>query len=274
MQASYSKTLAAIVDDTLRICSDFRGVGRDGLRWSRRQVTAAVNDAALDLVAETGVLKDARTIRLRAGAGVYDLPPDCLRLLRVGIDGALGKVVLPSVLAQVDLDGGAASARGKPVEFFRELLAPDQIGVLPVPAEDGPGPVTGEGIVRQIRDADGRFIPFDAGRPLRRLRGVPFRRSGGPGVVREVISEAGNLHVNFVRYPRKLEAPDDLPDSEFPAHVPKELKYGAALRLLVGSGPPLHGIKRERFTDRWRDLASGLQRSLECRGPLEGAQPL
>lgn len=276
MPTNYARDLREVINETLRLVNDYQGDGKNGKTWAWTEVRKEAQSLLLDLVRKTGILKNTQVIPLLKDQQVYDLPPDCIRLLRVNIHGYGGWVLLPREASEYDLMGSPQDESGDPGNFFRDILPPGQIGVNPIPNRDGSTFTRDSttGLLREIRDADGNTIDFDANRPLRRIKGVPFTRSGTGRLIREVISPYGNLQVTYVRAPAKWEKPNSYPDADIPEYIHKDLKYGVAARVLAGSRKPLHLLKRKRFLMKWQAVERNLQRRTEHKGPMAGAYPI
>lgn len=271
----YARKLGQIVDDALRLCRDFRAEGGDGRKWRWNEVVEIVNDVILNVSKRTGILRDVGVIPVVANTNVYDLPANCVKVLRVGINGMEGTVLLPTTVTKVDLVRNARSATGEPVEFFREFLASNQIGFFPVPSITGSTFTRDHdhGLLRRISDADG-VLPFDAGRPLRRVRGVPFEVSGQGRIVRELWSPYGNIEVWYQRNPSKMSLYSDYPDSGLPEFFHPYIKYGVALQLLGFTTLKLHVEKTKRFGPIWNRTVLGLRRVVDFTGPMTEMRPL
>lgn len=275
--SAYARNLSEIVEGAQRIVGDYVRPQSNGLVWAWSEVHEAANDTILDLVNRTHVLKDVRVVSLRSGVNIYDLPPDCLRPLRVGMHGASGYVVLPKSMEEVDLEGVSRAALGDPLTFFLDFLKPNQIGVLPIPYRDGSSMARDSdyGLLRRVEDGVGDVLPQDSSRPLRVIRGVPIERSGNGEIIREVVSPNGNLRVHFVRTPAIMNLPGDYPDRDIPEWVHPDIKYGVAARLLIYRRGKLDRIKLERFSRKWLRAATRLQRISEYQGlPGQGARAM
>lgn len=271
MENQYKRTVLQILDDTFRLCNDFRASGSDGRQWSWDEAVDALKDTVLDLVRRTGILKDSRVIPLEDATAVYDLPGDCLRILRVGIHGLAGSVVLPTSMAEYDYRRTGMSAEGFPRQFFRDNLNFNQIGFYPAPAQSGSSFTRDSdyGLLRQITDEDGNAMTYDDNLALRRIGGVPFTRTGDGRIIREVISPYGNIFLTFVRAPEFPDQPNQYIDADIPAYIHKDLKYGAADRLMAGSRKRLHELKRKKFGPKWTGIIKDIQRNCEHKGPLD-----
>ena len=277
MPRSYARTLAQVIDDTLRLCGDFREEEANGRKFTRAEVKARVNEVLLDLAREEGLLREVRTIPLEADTYVYTLPGDCLRPLRIGLHGIDGYVIQPTSVAQADFYGRAMNADGTPHSFFRDTLTMNQIGVYPTPENAGSTSTTksgydDEGLLRQVQDEDGNRLPYDANRALRRVRGAPFLRRGRGRIIRQVISTYGNLQVIYLRSPERWTDETKYPDSGIPEFLHKDLKYAVANVLLRTSKKRVHKTKRARFHVKWRGAIS-LARSYGLM-PISEATPL
>jgi hypothetical protein len=263
----YARTLGQIVDRTRRLCNDAKGAV-----WTGQEVINAINQTCLNLVRDTGCLRESALVQLQADVNIYDLPADCLRLTRIRMHGRNGWIVLPkTITVDVDLLGGCKLGSGDPWNFYREFLAPNQILVSPTPKHGGSGFTrdADHGLIRQIRDADGNTVDLGDNLPLRGLRGLPIRMQGQGGVLRSVGSLEGNLQVNYLRAPAKLELPDQYPDAGFPEWLHKDLPYGAAIELLKYRRTKLARVKVQRFTAKWLMIQGELQSRVEYKGPLD-----
>jgi len=276
LPSSYARTLRQVINDSLRLCNDYQGDGKNGKTWTWLEVRREAQGLLLDLVRRTGILKDTQVIPLTEDDQVYDLPSDCIRLTRVNIHGYSGFILLPRQMSEDDLVGRTQDESGYPTRFFRDILPPGQIGVHPIPNQDGSSFTrdSNTGLLRQIKDADGNYIEYDANRPLRRISGVPFTRRGRGRIIREVISPYGNIQVTFIRVPDLWVKPAAYPDSDIPEYIHKDLKYGIAARLLMGSKKKIHILKRKRFGLKWRTVIGNLQRHTEYKGPMQEAYPI
>ena len=274
MPSLYAKTLSQVVNDTLRYCNDYRGEEENGFTWLRSEVIARANDLLLELVQKTGILRDTQTIPLKKDINIYDLPPDCIRPLRFMIHGLGGNIVLPRTMSELDLQGQPLAVKGDPYYFLRDHLAPSQVAFFPTPYRTGSTFTRDSdyGLLRQIKDADGNLLPFDANLPLRRIRGVPFVRRGNGGIIREVISTYGNMQVTFVRAPEKWGDPEKYPDSDIPDWIHPHLKYGVAEKVLISSKRPLHALKLQRAVLKWAAARFELQRHCDYLGPMAGME--
>jgi len=275
MASAYAKTVRMMVNDTLRLCADYYGDGQDGRNWMWSEAQAAVKDAVFNMTRETEVLKESSLVPLTENVAVYDLPPNCLRILRVGIHGLAGRVVLPRAMAEYDYQQKNTSATGFPYEFFRDILSPNQIGVYPTPSQTG-GDFTRDsdyGLLRQLTDADGARIPFDGNRALRRLAGVPFTRTGSGNIIREIIAPYGNLFLTYVRTPEFPTNPDHFIDSGIPEYVHKDIRYGAALLLLPQQSTTVTAMKVKKFAYKWKDAKFRLMTRSRHKGPNDSLRP-
>jgi hypothetical protein len=271
----YSKTLDSIMLATHRLCGDAipNGSHYDGRIWRWQEVAYAINRATLEAVDRAGGLRSARVIPLTEGVGVYDLPEDCLRLLRVNMHGMDGWIVLPTSLTELDLAQSCRVATGDPVNFYREFLKSNQIGVLPIPGRDGStfDRDSPYGLLRQVKDEDGNLMPFDDNLPLRGIRGVPFERSGDGSIIREIISPYGNLSIHYVRSPAKMVNLDDYPDSGIPEWFHRYLAYGASVFLMRYRRDKLSQMKVKIFGVKWSKATRRLQTQIEYAGPMSNA---
>jgi len=272
MTNPYARTVLQIADDSLRLCSDFRVSGSDGRQWSWDEVITALKDTVLDLIRRTGILKQYRTIPLEEDTAIYNLPGDCIRILRVGIHGLSGAVVLPRSMAEYDYSDHAMVDTGFPSQFFKDNLNFNQIGFYPTPAQPGSTSTRDSdyGLLCRVVDEDGNALAYDADLPLRRISGVPFTRTGDGGIIREIISPYGNIHLLFVRAPEIPDNPNHYIDKDIPVYIQKDLKYGVADRLMAGSRKKLHLAKRKKFGPKWAGIVKDLQRRCEHKGPLDG----
>jgi len=257
MDSGLSRTLRQIGDATLRLVGDYEASGHDGQVWfTWSDVVLAVNRALLDLARESGCLRRRAVVAVTEDVNVYDLPSDCLRLLRLSLHGREGWAVTPISLQGAAYQGGLLTASGDPARFFRDLLEPNQIAVWPIPYRSGSTFTrdSDTGMVRGIRDAAGNYLPYDANRPLRRVTGVPFTRSGDGQIVREVVPSAGNLVADYIRTPRAMEQREEYPD--VPAWIQPRLCHGAARELLMGPRGrkvTVGQVRLQRASIRWAE---------------------
>lgn len=275
MASAYAKTVRTIVNDTFRICGDYCGDGQDGKYWLWDEVHAAVKDAVFNLVRSTGILKESTVIALQENIAVYDLPPNCIRVLRVGIHGLSGKVVLPRSQAEYDYKQQNMAAQGFPYEFFRDILSPGQIGVYPTPDRSGSSFSRDSeyGLLRQLTDAAGNSLPFDDNRALRRVAGVPFVRSGTGNIIREIFSPYGNLFLTFVRTPAFPSNPDQHIDSDIPEYIHKDIKYGAAEMLLRVKRTKIAEIKLKKYSFKWKQACTQIKNLTSYKGVNDNMTP-
>ena len=277
MPSPYARTLLQVIDDALRLCNDYQSSGSDGWAFTWSEARRCTQDMLLEMVRRTGVLKDSRVIFLQEDVQVYDLPPECIRILRVGINNRTGTVLVPTSIAERDYEALARSSEGEPNRFYRDhTLAPNQVGFIPTPGRDGSSFTrdTDYGLLRRIVGEDGGALPFDANLALRRVSGIPFSRSGSGRIIRELISLYGNAYVTYVRAPEKWDRPQTYPDPDLPTYIHKDMKYGTAERLLRGSKSRAHQFKQKLFSVIWEGVILTMQRLSEHQGPNAGAKPL
>jgi len=279
MSSAYALTLREVIDDALRYCNDFKAVGADGHFWTRAEVKTYANNALIDLVRRTGILKETRTIVLTKDIAVYTFPTNCTRPLRIVINGLDGTVLLPASMSDLDIIGYPTNVSGTPYRFIRDTLGPNQFAVFYAPNETGSQPTgtaAGAGLLRQVSDEDGNMLPYDATSALRWVRGVPFTRTGTAGVIRELVNTAGNLQVTYVRMPEEWDDFDQAPDSEIPDYIHARIKYGMAEIMIppMLSRHPWLAKKLDRASRKWKKLLEDLQRNSEHLGPMSSFTPL
>lgn len=280
MASAWRRSIGEIVDDTLRLCSDFRGTGLPGRTFTVEEVVRVANQVLLNLVSNEVLLKNTAIIQLLDGTYIYDLPPDCIRPLRFAMHGLGGTVILPLSVTQCDLMGVNRTTEGDPENFYREFLAPNQVGFTPTPSQGGSTSTRDSdyGLLRDVYDADGHIDIDPTGEgPIRRIRGVPFVRAGTSRVVRDIISPYGNVEVTYVRTPEKWLRDyrfDRYPDVGIPVWLHKDLKYGIAAELMKGSKRPLHWLKIDRMNAVWRTVIVRLRYFLHHVGPMSHVRPL
>jgi len=272
MPSAYARTIRQIINDTLRLCGDYQGDGQDGMQWLWTEMLRELKDTALEFVRRTGMLKEYRIITLSNGTAIYDLPGDCVRILRVGIHGLSGTIVLPRSMAEYDYMQSAPSDRGYPREFFKDNLQPHQIGFWPTPNSSGSTFTRDSdyGLLRRVVDENGNELTYAGNDALRRISGVPFVRSGRGNIIREVISPYGNILLLFVRAPEFPELPDQYIDDDIPDFYHKDFKYGVACRLMRGSRKKIHAMKLKKFQPVWDRTIKQAQRYSEHKGPMDG----
>lgn len=270
----FARTLSQIIDDTLRLCGDFREAGSPGRRWDRGEVEVVLKHAILELARNTGVLKDTAVIELEEDVTVYSLPDECMRLLRVSFGGKNGYVLFPTSITEVDLVCGALHGTGAAMTYFREFLSPDEIGILPAPSADGSA-FTGagthpEGFLRDVTDEDGDDATItNSPRPIRRMDGERFRRSGpdASGFLRDVKSRENNVEIDFIRYPREN---GKYPDQSIPEWIHPKLKYLVAFRLLSGAKGKVDRHRKLRYRTIWNYWMEKFSEMYDSAGPMEG----
>ena len=234
------------------------------------------NEKMLELIKLSGALKAVQTIPLEEDVNICDLPPDCIMPLRFSMHGIDGYVLTHKSISELDILGGSRTTEGDPYTFYREFLEPNQVGVMPIPSRDGSTFIRSytTGLLRQIKDADG-YIPFDDNKPLRRITGVPFQRSGTGQIIREVISPFGNLVVHYIRAPKIIGTNEmEYPDSAIPEIVHHRIRYGVAYELLKGSKKKVHKLKQQAFGMKWLATIKRLKRIVESVGPTSELRPL
>ncbi len=253
MALEHRQTLAQVVNRTLALCGDYRQDGYDGDWFDRVQVRLVLTRIHLELARRTGALRGAAVIPLEEGVRVYNLPYNCISIIRVSMHGATGKIMFPKSAKSIEIRGANLTEAGEPYQFYRDFLAHDQIGVIPTPDADGATvEQTGTyGVMRSMRDADGNLIRFDADAPPRRIAGVPSSATGGTGLIRGVVSTYGNLYMNYVRAPSKWDGEDDYPDTGLPTFTHQYFRFAAAAELLKTSPSKEHKAKVKTFNHLW-----------------------
>lgn len=248
---SYDRTLRRIIDDTLRLCGDFRGSGRDGRKHAWTEVRDAVTACLLQVGSETGLTRGIRVIQLVAGQSIYDLPEDCLGVVSVTLHGlSSGVVVFPYALRDLDYMGVSTAAAGTPAAYYRETLASNQIAVVPVAGKTGSGfTVEGEGTALvSVADEDGDRLAYDEDVPLAAVGGdVSFYAAGDGGILSALWPADGNLVIVYHRVPDCPVSGSDEVDVRVPYPLVKAIKFGAALRLGGAQAQ-----KNALFEYRWR----------------------
>jgi len=276
MTIVYSKTVRQIVDDTLRLCGDFRGAGRNGRDYSWAEARDAVKACVLQLAVETGLLKDTRVIPLVLGQAVYDLPVDCLGIVSISLNGLqTGRLILPASLASLDYAGVGVSDAGDPWGFYRSTLAFNQVAVVPTAGVSGSSfTATGDGpVIRSVSDGDD-VLPFDGEDPLAAVTGGVFSAGGDGGLLVGLWPTAGNLVVVYHRTPDFPDLPSGTIDRHIPYHVAAKIKYGAAERLLKNSKVSFHQAKASVFGRWWRDVVRMGVGVATRRGNVDDMRPL
>ncbi len=272
----FARTFWQIVDDSLRLCGDFKASRKDGYFWTRSEVRSITNEKMLELIKLSGGLKSTRTVPLVVDVNIYDLPGDCIMPLRFGMNGLDGYVLLHKSITEFDLNGDVRTSEGDPLTFFREFLAPNQFGVMPIPSQTGSTWTrdSAYGLLREIKDADG-YITFDEGRPLREIKGVPFVRTGDGQIIRDVISQYGNVQVHYIRAPKIMGADESpYPDEAIPEFLHYRIAYGTAWELLKASRKKAHRAKVGIFGGKWIETINRFQRTVEHTGPMNDVRPL
>ena len=250
----YARTLTQLTVKTLRLTGDFQGEAKDGRRFSWEEAGAAVNDTVLDIARDMELLKAWGIVTLAADISVYDLPGDCLRLLRVAMHGAEGYVISPASMEKMDFIDGAVSVEGDAMAFFRQMLLPNQLGVVPIPKNAGsvytPNPATAHGIIRILTE-DGAEVATVGTGALRDVRGARFTRVGDGRIVRAIKSTHGNLLINYARSPVRMNTGEDYPDPDFPEWMHKDIPFLVARNLLRNKSDKVSQLKTKAFDSKW-----------------------
>jgi hypothetical protein len=137
--ATHALLLRDIINQTLRMCQDYFGEGYiAGRTWTRAQVIIAINQALLEWSRVTGFLRGEDTVNLTEGTKTYDLPDDCLQLLRVAFydDNACAWVGEPTNITDRDLASLPITGSSVPIKFFLEHLAYSKFGFQPNVGDD------------------------------------------------------------------------------------------------------------------------------------------
>jgi len=271
---TYEKNLRQLVNLTLRLVNDYRGDYKNGKSFTVAEVITAVNDAILELVISTGVLKNVSLIIPTEDVQVYTLPADCLRPIQLKFNGLEGTLLLPKQVSQYDYERDPISDVGDPVTFYRDKgLAYNQIGFVPIPGEDGSQAATASaGLLRRVSDGTDN-LTYDANRALRRVTGAPIEYGGSGRIVRGLASNEGNIQVHYVRNPALMAKAKDYPDTDLPTWIHKDIKFGAGRRLLRGSRVKIHAIKGVVCTNKWQMLKFRLMELTQETGPLTAGRP-
>ena len=276
MACSYRHTVRRMVDDTLRLCGDFRGSGKDGRVWTWAEVRDAVRETVVDFARDSWVLKDFAVIPLMDGVGEYDLPSDCTAVIGWMLNGITGGTLLfPTALSVMDYGGITRSSSGSPGYVYRDSLPYNTFGVTPIPGSDGSTWDGGddEVLVASVEDEDGELLPYESEDALVGIDGGGFVLSGSGAVVSEVRSLYGNVLLVYVRDPEFPVSPDGYIDDSIPYRVHKDVKYGAAAKLL-GFGDVYHSVKAEYFGTKWQGVVANARVSAERRGNVLEVMPV
>jgi hypothetical protein len=276
MANPYARTVRQILNDAFRLVNDYRSDGSDGRTWTWAEMTEALKDTLLDFVRRTEMLKAVRIIPLVADTYIYDLPPDCLRILRMAIHGRPGTLVLPRSMAEYDHTGTPLTDAGFPTDFFRDTLNPDQVGFYPIPSQDGSTTTLDSdyGLIRRIIDEDGNELAMDDDAALRDISPSLMTRLGDGEILRDVISDYGNVQIGFVRAPEYPARVDDCFDADIPVYLHKDFKYGTAARILTGASKRLHRLKHARFAAKWEAVVRTAKRNAQHKGAGDDMRPL
>lgn len=250
MPAWYARTLGQIVDDTLRLCVDFRGAGQDGRVWTRSEVIEAVNSVVLNQVKKTAPLKTSAIIQLQEGISVYDLPIDCILPLRFvfGSSSTVETLMTPKSRTEFDLVGQQLNMEGVPSSFTNEFVEVRKFVVSPAPQRGSLDVVVAE---------DGELVIVDD----------EYLISGQPPLL-------DNVKVYYVRSPSLLSNESSYPDSAFPEFAHHWIKYGAAQELMRHSRKPLHQKKSVVFYKKWIAASMRLSSIMVKSGPMDDLRPL
>lgn len=269
----YRKSVAAVIDDTLRICGDFRGKGRDGRRWTWSEVHDVMKYIVFRAVRDYGFLKRVAVVRLVAGQSVYDMPADCIRVLSATLFGFNGQAVLPGSVNDLDYMGQPVSQSGSVSTFYRDMLTDRQVGVYPAPGESGSTFTADspDGLIREI--VEGAAYLDNTGLPLRYVDGAVFL--GDNGITRSVTDPSGNMVVCYIRVPEWPNNPHDGLEDGVPVWLDKDIKYGVAEFLLKSRPFPtaLDSAKSVRFGHKWTAALMSAQHLSTRIGALEDVKP-
>ncbi|MEM5787632.1 MAG: hypothetical protein AAGU11_09955 [Syntrophobacteraceae bacterium] len=265
MRTIYARNLAQIIDGTLRLCGDFVRPGGNGRKYARDEITSVANDALLNTVRDLGLLKEWGIIQLTKDIAIYQLPPDCLRPLRLCYHGtSRAYIVLPASLNQIDLYGGTMTATGSLTSFFRDHLAYNQIAVLPVPSASGSATTASPDTYGLLRGATGDIAIDPGSGALRSVGGMDqFIRMGSGSIVRGIASPDGNIEINYLRSPRKMILEDDYPDEDIPDWIHPDLKFLIAAKILAYKRDRISRVKAGAFANKWLARSGDFRKWIE-----------
>ena len=137
----YRKSLTDLIVKTRLLLGD-----PSGERWTTARVTEALNFACLEFAIETECIKDDVEIQLLENQWSYDIKQAAetgtsLKIfgwpVRVGINGTESPALMPTSSHVTDYAGLASINAGTSETFHNNLLTYGEIGVLPIPSEDG-----------------------------------------------------------------------------------------------------------------------------------------
>lgn len=235
MPSYYARTALQIIDGAFRLCLDYRGSGADGRIWKRTEALDEFNFTLIDLAKNTGILRGTQLIQIVAGTNIYNLPTDCIRPTRFVMNGDLsGEFLLPTSMTRVDLLRMPMTPQGNPRRFYKEFLAPNQIGFMPVPSQSG-ATVTG---------------------------------------TTDLTDTLGNVQVWYIRVPTVVTGTASYPDIGIPEFIHLWIKYGVAARMCMYSKTKIHQEKLKRFTLVWRMAVNRVKRLGMWQGPIQEVRPL
>lgn len=139
--SGYKRTLADLMVKTRIILGD-----PSGERWSDTRVIEALNFAALEFAVETECIKDEIEVQTLENQWVYDL----IELIeangtakpygwisRVGYSGTQSPALQPSTIHVRDISGMPSTTAGTSSLFHLDMLNYGEVGILPIPGEDG-----------------------------------------------------------------------------------------------------------------------------------------
>ncbi len=139
--SAYRKDVAALIVKTRLLLGD-----PSGERWTSAQIIEALNFAALEFAIETECIQDEIEIQLKADSWAYDIINSITEdgtvkpygwLKRVGYYGKSSPALSPSTNFVLDHAGLAGSTVGTTTRFHLDMLSYGEVGVLPIPSEDG-----------------------------------------------------------------------------------------------------------------------------------------
>jgi hypothetical protein len=250
-----------MIDQTLRLCGDFRGEGKSGRRISWEEARDAVRFVVFELARANGILKDMSVIPMVSGQDTYDLPVDCIAPLSISINGlSEGRVLFPSSVGELDYRGLPDGLGGIPEIVVQDGAEPGKIRLYPVPGTSG-GSFTADstdGVLASITDNDGGSLPYETEDALTGVSGGPYLVSGDGPIVSELWPVEGNVFLVYERTPDFPVSPDGYIDDSIPYHIHKDIPYGAAAGLIRGSE------KGRYYELKWTDARLGVVSNAWC----------
>lgn len=280
MTCLWRRTVRQMVDDTLRLVGDFRGSGLPGKRHAWDEARDAVRDTVMDFARDSWALRDICLVPVVAGVSTYDLPAKCLEVVAFSLSGVVeGRVIFPSAAMSMrvyDYAGARVDVSGTPESVFRNALPFNQFGIFPTPSVTGAtfSQAEWDGVLATVSEADGGQVVYESEDTLVGVTGVPYLSAGDDPVVSELWPTLGDVVLVYIREPLFPDTPDGYIDAAIPPSFHKDVKYGAAARLLRRENTLSSDRRADYFFARFRDAVAGHRNRAARRGAVDDVRPL